>query len=51
MQPPRDPNCPFCAIVAGDAPAERILETEHLVAFLDVRPLFRGHTLLVPKAH
>jgi histidine triad (HIT) family protein len=48
---PRDPNCPFCAIVAGDAPAERILETEHLVAFLDVRPLFRGHTLLVPKAH
>ena len=48
---PRDPNCPFCAIVAGEAPAERILETEHLVAFLDVRPLFRGHTLLVPKAH
>jgi histidine triad (HIT) family protein len=48
---PRDPNCPFCAIVAGDAPAERILETEHLVAFLDVRPLFRGHTLLAPKAH
>jgi histidine triad (HIT) family protein len=48
---PRDPNCPFCAIVAGDAPAERILETDHLVAFLDVRPLFRGHTLLVPKAH
>ena len=47
----RDPNCPFCAIVAGDAPAERILETGHLVAFLDVRPLFRGHTLLVPKAH
>ena len=47
----RDPNCPFCTIVAGDAPAERILETEHLVAFLDVRPLFRGHTLLVPKAH
>jgi len=47
----RDPNCPFCAIVTGDAPAERILETEHLTAFLDVRPLFRGHTLLVPKAH
>jgi histidine triad (HIT) family protein len=44
-------NCPFCAIAAGDAPAERILETENLVAFLDVRPLFRGHTLLVPKAH
>ena len=47
----RDPNCPFCTIAAGDAPADRILETEHLVAFLDIRPLFRGHTLLVPKTH
>jgi histidine triad (HIT) family protein len=47
----RDPNCPFCSVVAGDAPADRILETENLVAFLDIRPLFRGHTLLVPKAH
>ena len=37
--------------MAGDAPAERILETPNLVAFLDVRPLFRGHTLLVPKTH
>src|ERR1700733_5153323 len=44
-------NCTFCAIVAGDVPATRILETENLVAFLDIRPLFRGHTLLVPKAH
>jgi histidine triad (HIT) family protein len=47
----RAANCPFCAIVAGDAPAERILETANLLAFLDVRPLFRGHTLLVPKTH
>ena len=46
---PRDPNCPFCAIVAGDAPAERILETEHLVAFLDVRPLFRGTRCWCPR--
>jgi histidine triad (HIT) family protein len=46
-----DPNCPFCRIVAGDSPADRILETDHLVAFLDIRPLFRGHTLLVPKTH
>ncbi len=44
-------NCTFCAIVAGDAPATRILETENLIAFLDIRPLFPGHTLLVPKAH
>jgi histidine triad (HIT) family protein len=43
--------CAFCAIIRGDAPAVRILETERLLAFLDHRPLFRGHTLLVPKTH
>ena len=44
-------NCPFCAIIRGEAPAVTIAETEHLLAFLDIRPLFRGHTLLVPKVH
>jgi histidine triad (HIT) family protein len=44
-------KCVFCAIIRGEADAVRILETERLVAFLDHRPLFRGHTLLVPKAH
>ena len=44
-------SCMFCAIIRGDTPAVRILETEHLLAFLDHRPLFRGHTLLAPKAH
>src|ERR1700734_4509984 len=44
-------NCVFCKIIRGELAATRILETEHLVAFLDVRPLFRGHTLLVPKEH
>jgi histidine triad (HIT) family protein len=44
-------KCPFCAIIAGRAPATIILETAHLLAFLDIRPLFRGHTLLVPKTH
>jgi histidine triad (HIT) family protein len=49
----RDPTatCVFCAIIRGETPAAVILETEHLLAFLDIRPLFRGHTLLVPKAH
>ena len=42
-------NCTFCGIVAGDIPATRVLETEHLIAFLDIRPLFPGHTLLVPS--
>jgi histidine triad (HIT) family protein len=45
------PDCPFCAIVRGDAPADVVAETETTVAFLDRRPLFHGHTLLVPREH
>jgi histidine triad (HIT) family protein len=44
-------KCVFCAIIRGETTAYRILETEHLLAFLDIRPLFHGHTLLAPKAH
>jgi histidine triad (HIT) family protein len=44
-------KCSFCAIIRGDARAVIVLETDNLLAFLDHRPLFRGHTLLVPKAH
>jgi histidine triad (HIT) family protein len=44
-------DCAFCAIIRGEQPATTILETERLLAFLDHRPLFRGHTLLVPKQH
>jgi len=44
--------CVFCAIINGEAKPEIIIEeSEHLIAFLDHRPLFRGHTLLVPKQH
>ena len=44
-------SCVFCAIVAGVTPAARVLENSYVVAFLDVRPLFKGHTLLVPREH
>jgi diadenosine tetraphosphate (Ap4A) HIT family hydrolase len=44
-------SCVFCAIVAGDAPAIRIDENDDFVAVLDIRPLSRGHTLVVPKQH
>jgi histidine triad (HIT) family protein len=37
--------------VAGDVPAHRVLEDDAFVAFLDVRPLFPGHTLVVPRRH
>ena len=41
----------FCRIAAGQAPAALVLENEHAVAFLDHRPLFPGHCLLVPRIH
>ncbi len=44
-------SCVFCAIVAGELDAERVLEEESFVAFLDQRPVFKGHVLLVPRAH
>lgn len=44
-------GCIFCAIVAGQAPAHRIAESAAAVAFLDVNPATRGHTLIVPKRH
>jgi histidine triad (HIT) family protein len=43
--------CAFCAIVAGELPAATVLEDPLAVAFLDTRPLFHGHVLLVPRAH
>lgn len=44
-------GCAFCAIVAGDAPAHAVLTDERCIAFLDARPLFAGHVLLVPRDH
>src|SRR5579859_6482876 len=44
-------TCAFCAIIRGDQKAAVVLETDELIAFLDHRPLFFGHTLLVPKQH
>ncbi len=46
-----DASCAFCRIVAGSDPAHVVLDDECCLAFLDVRPLFPGHTLVVPRAH
>lgn len=43
--------CAFCEIVAGERPAYVVLDDGPAVAFLDTRPLFKGHTLLVPRTH
>jgi histidine triad (HIT) family protein len=47
----RSAGCIFCDIVHGAKPCHKLYEDEHVMAFLDVRPLGRGHTLLIPKAH
>jgi len=47
----RDPDCVFCSIVAADTEAERVLDEEFFVGFLDQRPVFKGHVLLVPRDH
>lgn len=44
-------DCVFCSIVAGETPADVVLDEPELVAFLDRRPVFKGHLLLVPRAH
>ena len=44
-------DCAFCEIVAGRSPAWTVLEDDGFVAFLDARPVFKGHCLLVPRAH
>jgi histidine triad (HIT) family protein len=48
---PLDKPCLFCEIVAGRAPAHVVVDEDDVMAFLDVRPLFFGHTLVVPRAH
>jgi histidine triad (HIT) family protein len=48
-EPPAD--CIFCRIVAGELPSIRVDEDERTVAFLDIAPATRGHTLVIPRAH
>jgi histidine triad (HIT) family protein len=45
------PGCRFCAIVAGDEDGHVVFEDALSLAFLDHRPLFPGHALLVPRDH
>jgi histidine triad (HIT) family protein len=46
-----DDDCIFCAIAAGDRPAEIVQEDEHTVAFMDISPWTRGHALVIPRRH
>ena len=44
-------DCVFCKIVAGDIPCHRVFESERVLAFLDIQPLSKGHTVVIPKNH
>ncbi|MFI7541774.1 HIT family protein [Actinoplanes sp. NPDC049599] len=45
------PDCLFCSIVAGTVPAFRVVDTPDGIGFLDIRPVFKGHVLVVPRPH
>ncbi len=51
MPTARADRCVFCGIVAGDEPAEVVFDDSAVLAFLDRRPVFPGHVLIVPRAH
>jgi histidine triad (HIT) family protein len=44
-------NCIFCKIVNGEIPAAKVFENEHVLAFLDISQVTKGHTLVIPKVH
>ena len=44
-------NCIFCAIAAGEIPSFKVYEDDLVLAYLDINPFSKGHTLVIPKAH
>lgn len=44
-------DCLFCKIINGDIPSTKVYEDDYCYAFMDIMPLSKGHTLLIPKTH
>jgi len=44
-------DCLFCKIIDGEIPCHKVYEDDQILAFLDIQPLTRGHTLVIPKEH
>lgn len=44
-------GCIFCKIAKGQIPSNKVFEDEDFIAFLDIKPTAKGHTLLIPKEH
>jgi histidine triad (HIT) family protein len=51
LEGPRDDNCLFCKIVAGEVPAEVVHETDRSLAFRDIEPQAPTHVLVIPRSH
>jgi histidine triad (HIT) family protein len=46
-----DKQCIFCKIIRGEIPCAKVFENEHILAFLDISQVTKGHTLVIPKVH
>ena len=44
-------DCIFCKIINGEIPSTKVFENEHVLAFLDISQVTKGHTLVIPKVH
>lgn len=44
-------NCVFCAIAEGEIPSFKVYEDDLVLAYLDINPFTKGHTLVIPKVH
>lgn len=44
-------DCIFCKIITGEIPSTKVFENEHVLAFLDISQVTKGHTLVIPKVH
>jgi histidine triad (HIT) family protein len=44
-------DCIFCKIIEGEIPSSKVYEDEHVLAFLDISQVTKGHTLVIPKLH
>lgn len=44
-------DCVFCAIATGEIPSFKVYEDDLVLAYLDINPFAKGHTLVIPKAH
>ncbi|KYC97164.1 HIT family protein [Heyndrickxia sporothermodurans] len=44
-------DCIFCKIINGELPSAKVFENDHVLAFLDISQVTKGHTLIIPKVH